>query len=354
LNRFPSLSDLPRAHGGPAGSARIRATPDDFAVREWLGFEPDGEGDHLLLRVRKRDANTLWVAKQLARLGKLHPRDVGFAGLKDRDAVAEQAFTVPARSALGLDWVGRHAEGFEVVAATRQRRKLKRGALRGNDFELVLRDFDGDVAIVEQRLQRLSQAGAPNYFGPQRFGRAGHNLDVARAWLSGEAPEPERSQRAFALSAARSAIFNAVLAERVLAGTWNELCDGDVANLDGSGSIFDVPSVDDTLMERCRTLDIHPTGPMWGAGAGERVGATAVIEREVAQRFATVSDGLLRYGLEAERRALRMAVSRLAWTWRDRDLSLQFRLGRGSYATAVLHELIDNAFAGGAPESDDS
>ena len=94
------LMNLPCAHGGPAGSARLRATPEDFLVREWLGFDADGEGDHLLLKVRKRGANTMWVAKQLAKIGKIHPRDVGFAGLKDRDAVAEQSFTVPARSAV--------------------------------------------------------------------------------------------------------------------------------------------------------------------------------------------------------------------------------------------------------------
>ncbi len=85
---FVDLMNLPCAHGGPAGSARLRVTPEDFVVREWLGFEADGEGDHLLLKVRKRGANTMWVAKQLARIGKIPPRDVGFAGLKDRDAVA--------------------------------------------------------------------------------------------------------------------------------------------------------------------------------------------------------------------------------------------------------------------------
>ena len=138
--------NLPCAHGGPAGSARLRASPEDFVVREWLGFEADGEGDHLLLKVRKRGANTMWVAKQLAKIGKIHPRDIGFAGLKDRDAVAEQSFTVPARSAVGTSWAGVTGDGFEVLSADRQRRKLKRGALKGNDFVLVLREFAGDAA----------------------------------------------------------------------------------------------------------------------------------------------------------------------------------------------------------------
>jgi tRNA pseudouridine13 synthase len=76
---FDEMTALPCAHGGPAGRAQLRAAPEDFLVQEWLGWDADGAGDHLLLKVRKRGANTLWVAKQLARLGKIDPRDVGFA-----------------------------------------------------------------------------------------------------------------------------------------------------------------------------------------------------------------------------------------------------------------------------------
>lgn len=263
LRSWAELLALPCAHGGPVGRAAVRAVPEDFIVREWLGFEADGDGEHVLLRVRKRDANTLWVAKQLASVAKLHPREVGFAGLKDRDAVADQAFTVPARSAIGMDWAGLRGEGFEVLAATRHRRKLKRGALRGNEFEIALRSFSGDAAALQQRLQTIAAAGVPSYFGPQRFGRAGHNLEVARAWFSSGAAPRDRSQRSFALSAARAVVFNAVLAERVRDRTWDRLHDGDVANLDGSGSTFVIEAVDELLRDRCTQLDIHPTGPMW-------------------------------------------------------------------------------------------
>lgn len=337
------LMNLPCAHGGPAGSARLRATPEDFVVREWLGFDADGAGDHLLLKVRKRGANTLWVAKQLAKIGRIHPSDVGFAGLKDRDAVAEQAFSVPARSAIGTNWVGVTGEGFEVLAADRQRRKLKRGALKGNDFVLVLREFDGDRTVLEQRFQTLASQGVPNYFGPQRFGRGGRNIAAALAWFSGERSAPERTERGFALSAARSAIFNAVLAERVSAGSWNRLLDGDVVNLDGSGSFFPVPSVDETLQERCRQLDVHPTGPMWhGEDLSLSAGGIAELEMAVAQRYKALANGLAKAGLEAERRPLRVPVRELVWRIDGSDVHLQFRLQRGSFATAVLHELISN------------
>jgi tRNA pseudouridine13 synthase len=346
------LMNLPCAHGGPAGSALIRGAPEDFVVREWLGFDADGEGDHLLLKVRKRGANTLWVAKQLAKMGKIHPRDVGFAGLKDRDAVAEQAFSVPARSAVGMNWSGVTGEGFEVLSAERQRRKLKRGALKGNDFVLVLREFAGDTTVLEQRLNTLAAQGVPNYFGPQRFGRGGQNIAAALAWFEGPGRAPERTERGFALSAARSAIFNAVLAERVRAGSWNRLLDGDVVNLNGSGSFFPVESVDDTLHERCRQLDVHPTGPMWHGDSLVSTGAIAELEVGVAQRYQSLASGLAKVGLEPERRPLRVPVRELSWRIEGNDVHLQFRLQRGSFATAVLHELIGNAFLAGTPEAD--
>jgi tRNA pseudouridine13 synthase len=340
---FEEMATLPCAHGGPAGRAQLRAEREDFVVREWLGWEADGAGDHLLLKVRKRGANTLWVAKQLARLAKIDPRDVGFAGLKDRDAVAEQSFTVPARSALGEAWMGVTGEGFEVIGAARHRRKLKRGALKGNDFTIVLRAFEGDATVLEQRLRAIAAAGTPNYFGPQRFGRDANNLRTALAWFSGSATPQDRWQRGFALSAARAAIFNAVVARRVQDATWNRLQPGEIVNLDGSGSVFVADTIDTALAERCERLDVHPTGPMWG-GPASASGAAAAIEAEVAARHDVLARGLSEARLEPERRALRIRVEGLGWAIAGDVVELQFRLHRGAFATAVLHEVIGNAW----------
>jgi tRNA pseudouridine13 synthase len=338
----PGLLELPCAHGGTVGEGRIRVAPEDFIVREWLGFEPDGEGDHWLLRVRKRDANTHWVVKQLSRLSKIHQRDIGFAGLKDRHALAEQSFTLPVRSAIGSDWVGVSGEGFEVIAAQRHRRKLKRGALRGNDFEIVIREFAGAAEVLAQRIDAIAALGVPNYFGPQRFGNNGSNLVRARQWFSGEYEIHDRVQRGFALSAARAAIFNAMLAHRVMEQSWNRLQAGDVASLDGSNSIFAVDQVDDVLIERCVQMDIHPSGPLWGRGAPATQGAIADLERQIASSQAPLGEGLANAGLDQERRPLRLRVGNLQCSHTDGNIKLQFRLPRGSFATAVLHELIAN------------
>jgi tRNA pseudouridine13 synthase len=348
---FADFLSVPRAHGAPLGSARLRTQPEDFCVHEWLGFEADGEGDHVLLRVRKRSANTFWVAKQLARIAKVHPRDVGYAGLKDRDAVAEQAFTVPLRSAIGEAWAGVSGEGFEVLAASRHRRKLKRGALRGNGFEIVLREFTGEREALEERLQTIAKTAVPNYFGPQRFGRGGQNIRAALDWFArGEEPT-DRLQRGFAISAARSALFNLVLAERVRAESWNRLLVGDLANLDGSGSVFRVEHLDDTLRERCRTFDIHPTGPLW-YGATESFDEVQRLEEGVAARYSELAAGLAKVGLEPERRALRAKVSDLSWSIDGTSVRLQFRLAKGCFATAVLHELIESAFSTDIPDTE--
>lgn len=375
MNAEPFLN-VPLAYGAPVGRAQLRATPEDFQVEEWLGFDADGEGDHVLLQVRKRSANTVWVAKQLARLAGVHPREVGYAGLKDRDAVAVQSFTVPLRSKIGEQWLGTVGEGFEVIAASRHRRKLKRGALRGNGFTIVLRDFRGNRQELESRLQRIVREGVPNYFGPQRFGRKGHNIDTAMRWFESDQPPFERFERSFAISAARSALFNAVLAQRVRNGTWNELLAGDVANLDGSGSVFPVDQLDEVLKQRCAILDIHPTGPLWH---GETTARAQIgdFERSIAAEFPVLAKGLAQVGLEPERRALRARVSELSWSLQQGstqqsstqqgsmqegtidagssatdEVRLSFKLGRGMFATAVLHEVLQDVFGQDIPDAD--
>jgi tRNA pseudouridine13 synthase len=321
----------------------LRAAPEDFIVREWLGFEADGEGEHWLLTVRKRDANTHWVAKQIARLAQLPPREVGYAGLKDRHALCEQAFTVPVRSAMA-SWDGVAGEGFEVVQARRHRRKLKPGALQGNDFILLVRAFTGNPALLDARMRDSAARGVPNYFGAQRFGIDGSNLRRAHEWFSGAGEPREHLQRSLALSAARAAIFNAVLAARVRAGTWDQLQCGDVANLDGSQSVFAVPELDATLHARCEQFDIHPTGPLAGKGPTKVQGAAAMLEADIGSEHQLLLDGLCRAGVEQQRRALRVRPLQLAWQLEGERLQVSFRLRRGAYATAVLHEILDNAF----------
>lgn len=345
-----AILDLPRAHGGALSSGRLRSVAEDFIVHEWLGFEPDGEGEHWLLWVRKRDANTQWVARQLAKFARIAPREVGYAGLKDRHALCEQAFTVPVRSAM-TTWESVRGEGFEVLHAHRHRRKLRPGALQGNDFTLVVRDFDAPEPLLRERMAAIAEHGVPNYFGPQRFGIEGSNLQRAADWFSGRAEPTDRLQRSLALSAARAAIFNDVLAARVRAGSWNQLYAGDVANLEGTQSIFAVTEVDATLRARCEQCDIHPTGLLAGSGATQVQGAPAMLEAEVCSQHPLLVAGLNRAEVTQQRRALRVLPTQLEWQLQRDELQVRFRLRRGCFATAVLHEVLENAFAQPQAES---
>jgi len=331
----------PRVVEPPAGRARIRVTPEDFAVDEELGFAASGQGEHVLLQVRKREANTAWVARELAKLGGVREFDVGYAGLKDRRAVATQWFTVPARQRRASAWLQVRGEGFEVLAAEPHTRKLPRGALAANRFRLVLREFLGDAAALERRVVEVARVGVPNYFGPQRFGRELSNLErLMRGAASAEGP-PQRAD--FELSAARSLIFNAVLAARVQRGDWHRLQVGERANLDGSNSSFRVEALDATLAARLERLDIHPTGPMFGRGASGVEGEIAALEADISARFPALTARLLADRLDAARRPLRVAAAELALEWLEpgRTACLSFRLRPGSFATTVLRELID-------------
>lgn len=331
--------DPPRAYGSPVAAAIARSVAADFLVEEDLGFAPAGSGAHLLLKVRKTDANTAWVARQLARTAGCPPRDVGYAGLKDRRAVAVQWFSVPRPRGV-IDWLAVRGEGFEVLEAHSHTRKLPRGALAGNLFSVRLRAVDGDgeqlAAALAPRVAAVAARGVPNYFGPQRFGRDGANLRREAAALRA-LPAAERS---LVLSAARSVVFNAVLAARVSSGSWEHLEAGDLAALDGRGSFFAVDAADEALMARCARLEIHPTGPMWGSGQPGSGVAVHALETRIAAQFPVQCDLCTAAGMAQERRSLRLRVVGLSSEAELDAVVLRFRLTRGSFATAVLRELI--------------
>lgn len=338
---WTSVRALPRAHGEPLGQGRIRAAPADFEVEEILGFEPDGEGDHLLLWVRKTGANTEWVARKLAGLLRVPSSAVGYAGLKDRHAITLQWFSVPRPRNGCPGWASLAPLGIEVLSERPHRRKLKRGALVGNRFRLLIRDFFPPQDALEARLGRISDQGAPDYFGEQRFGHEDGNLRGAHALLTGQASRVSRHERGLWLSAARSQIFNEVLAERVRRGNWAQPQPGDCLQLDGSHSYFLADDIDDTLTARAAAMDLHPTGPLWGEGEPPTGGAVRALECAVAAPFGPWLSGLAGYGMRQERRSLRLRVRDLVATRSSEGLRLELTLPAGTYATTVLREILD-------------
>jgi tRNA pseudouridine13 synthase len=327
----------PRSQQGPPPTGYFRVSAEEFQVTEHLPFEPEGEGNHYLLRVRKQGANTIHVAKDLARRAGCRPRDVGYAGLKDRHAVVVQHFSVPAYGVTAdpADWVG---NGWEVAGADRVRKKLKRGTLAGNAFRLFLRVAPGDREAAGARFAEAVRVGVPNYFGPQRFGREGGNLTGARHLFAG-GKVGDRQRRGLYISAARSYLFNRVLAARVEAGSWNRLLPGEYAMLRGTNSGFQVvdPGGEES---RLASGDIHPSGPLPGMRGAGPTGAAAELEEQVLAADCDLVDGLAALKVEASRRALRVFPEAGEWKAEQEGLWLDFFLPAGAFATSVVREVI--------------
>ena len=339
---------LPSAFGAPVLEAVIRTTPEDFLVEEIPAFEASGEGEHLLLTLEKRELNTASVAKRLAEWAGLPEMAIGYAGMKDRHAVTRQRFSVhlPKRVAPDIarlqqdDPASSPGQALRVLEVAWHNRKLPRGALAGNRFVLVLREVRGERADVDARLAQIAARGLPNWFGEQRFGRDGGNVEAALAMFAGR--RVRRDQRSILLSAARSELFNRVLAARVLDGTWDKGLEGEVWVLSGSRSVFGPEPWTETLAGRLAAFDIHPSGPLWGAGELRSTGACAATEVGALQAPEAIAlcAGLEKAGLKQERRAMRLVPQELSWQWQgDQALRLDFSLPPGSYATALLQEL---------------
>jgi tRNA pseudouridine13 synthase len=336
-----AIHSLAYAHGKPGLTGHLRLLPEDFCVTELPLLEPDGEGEHVWLWIRKRNENTPRIAEQLARFAGVHPRQVSYAGLKDRRAVTEQWFSVQLPGRDAPDWEDLNSESLTVLRHARHSRKLRRGALKGNRFSITVRDIEGDAAELEARLTLIGDEGVPNYFGEQRFGRDASNLHTAQRLFANPGRRMPRNKRSLALSAARSFLFNQVLSRRVNAANWNAPIDGDAMQLSGSHSFFIADSIEPELVTRVEQQDVHPTGPLYGRGESGVQANCLQLETEILAGYPDWLEGLKALGLKQARRALRVPVEGLEWNWTGTDeLELQFSLPAGAYATSVLRELV--------------
>jgi tRNA pseudouridine13 synthase len=331
-----AIPDWTRTHGTPEIQGHIRQSASDFEVTEVLDYELSGAGEHDYLWLEKQGANTAWIAGKLAGHAGIRESDVGFAGLKDRNALTRQWFSVRRPSSAGTNWDSFDLPGVRILGQARHGRKLRRGAHSGNKFRIAIRGVDAPAATVNERLDLIRLAGVPNYFGEQRFGRDGNNLGLATDLFAGR--RLRRNKRSIALSAARSYLFNHILQNRVREGSWNRLIPGECACLDGSNSIFVVGEVDQELQKRCVEMDIHPGGALWGRGESACSGDILSLEQSAVAPFEEFRKGL-EAQMDQSRRALRLAVRDLQWELDAQTLWLDFRLTRGGFATAVLREI---------------
>jgi tRNA pseudouridine13 synthase len=307
---------LPRLFPETFGRAVYRSQPEDFLVDEVLGFEPSGDGEHLFLHIKKRDQNTQWVAGLLSKLAGIKRNDVSFAGLKDRFAVTTQWFSLylPGRE-LTLDQL--QHDDFEILSMARHHKKLRRGMHSGNQFRLVLREFSAlqeQFSEIESRLQIIAKNGVPNYFGEQRFGHDCGNLVQAQILIERDQLKGNRRGTGMILSAARSWLFNLVVAERIRRDNWS------------------------TAME----FETQPCAPLWGRGRSAAGGDLAELEQQILADWQSWCYALEHAGLKQERRATVLVPDALQWQRLGSDqLELSFGLTTGGFATVVLREIAE-------------
>ncbi|MFJ4154200.1 tRNA pseudouridine(13) synthase TruD [Pseudomonas sp. NPDC089752] len=336
----------PRASGEPLGTAVLKAVAEDFQVDEVLDIPLTGQGEHLWLWVEKRDLNTEEAARRLARAAGVPVRSISYAGLKDRQALTRQWFSLHLPGKADPDLSRAEDDTLRVLKQVRHSRKLQRGAHSANGFTLRLTALAADHQALDIRLQALKHQGVPNYFGSQRFGHGGGNVQDAQHWAERKALPEQRNVRSRLLSAARSYVFNQVLAARVADGSWQRAQVGDLLAFTDSRSFF--PAGEQECADpRLDVLDLHPTGPMWGEGPSPTAGAAYGLESAIGEQHRALCQWLANAGMSHERRILRLPIGGLTWHYPEPDiLQLEFVLPAGCFATVVVRELVDLVPAG--------
>lgn len=326
----------------PSSTADFKTQPSDFVVIEELGFEPEGQGEHIFVWVEKTGLNTAFVAEQIAKYTKKPLRQITYAGRKDKHAQTYQWFGVHHPGKEDIDWSDFSLEGCSIKKSQRHNKKLRVGVLKGNRFEIRLRNITSPDH-AEERLHQIKLQGVPNYFSEQRFGDTrrhpnGGNLALAEQMIQGEEIR-NRNKRSMAISALRSWLFNEVISQRLEKFPHYRPIPGDVFNLLGSNSFFTSDTIDEDIEARLDSADIQLTAPMWGEGELHSRNEANSFETGVVSAFNDVTQCLETLGLKQERRPLRLIPQSLEWIVEGDDLMLSFSLPSGCFATSVLREV---------------
>ena len=322
----------------PKQTALLKAECADFVVKEQLGYDMSGDGEFVAVKVRKTDCNTLFVGEQLAKFAGISARNMSYAGLKDRKAVTEQWFSLQMPGKPTPDFSQFSLEGVEILDVTRHQRKIRIGSLQGNHFEILLRNTE-ETDELKVRLDFLAKNGFPNYFTEQRFGRDGNNLAQALRWANGEINVKDRNKRSFYLSAARSEIFNLIVSKRMELDLAQQILVGDVLQLNGSHSWFVVDESEDLaqLQQRLAQQDVLLTAPL----IGEEEKSAVDFEHEIFAQYQALFALMRQERMKAARRPILMQPQQFQWQFEPNGLHLQFALPAGSYATALIRELVN-------------
>jgi tRNA pseudouridine13 synthase len=385
----------------PGIGGTIRHQPEDFRVEEIPLYQPSGEGDHLYLTIEKQGLTTYDLLRELAIALDCRERDLGYAGLKDAQAVTRQTVSVPLRKP--GDIKGLKIPGVTILSAALHRNKLRPGHLAGNHFRIRIHQPEpGSLQKALEILALLEESGVPNRFGEQRYGSLDNSHRIGRAILNqdfdaavgeivgdplsilhpgwreaaeayrngdieaaieklprhcrpertllrllkqGTPPKkavlamPRKLLRLY-LSAYQSSLFDRLLDMRMK--SINKIWPGDIAFKHVNGACF---VVTDPAAEQPRAdaFEISATAPLYGfktklAEAQAGLLEEGLLDKEgLTLRSFRLSGGL---AMEGERRPLRVPIQAAACVTDGDDLLLSFSLPKGSFATTVLAEVM--------------
>ncbi len=352
MMNFPAC-DWHYLFGKPTCRAQFKTTLSDFLVEEDLGYALSGEGEHTYVQIQKTNLNTAYVAEQLAKFTQLPLRQISYAGRKDKYATTTQWFGVHNPQHKPLVWRDFTLDGVQVLDAQQHHKKLKVGALKGNQFTIRLRQCEHLDNLLE-RIVLVASDGVPNYYGQQRFGemhyrdehgqsgvKLGGNLTLAAELVAGR-PIKNRNKRSLAISALRSWLFNRAVSARIEQQLFSVPLTGDAFILNGSNSFFVADNIDDLIIKRLAEGDIHLSAPLSGAGQLITKAASHAFESDLLSGYPEVTETLTKLGLKQERRALRLLPQDLTCeplSEQEGDCVLRFYLPSGTFATSVLREL---------------
>jgi tRNA pseudouridine13 synthase len=329
----------------PGTGGRLRTADEDFVVDEEPAYAPAGEGDHVFARIEKRGLTTPQAVERLSRALGCAARDIGVAGMKDRHAITRQWVSLP--PPLHPDAVAAvSAEGLRVLEVARHPHKLRTGHVRANRFRLRVRDAVPDAAARARAiLDRLAEPpGAPNWYGEQRFGKAGDNATRGRAIVLGQERAPRDKKLARLLvSALQSELFNAWLIARISDGLYARVLAGDILRKLGGGQFAcEDPAIDEV---RLQARELVATGPMFGermrrpldgtpaAAREDAVLAAAELPRDAFASMRALAEGTRRDAAIEVREPEVVQVD-------DATIEVSFGLPGGAYATAVMREVM--------------
>lgn len=366
LDSLPSLELPTISKDLPGVGGELRATPDHFVVEELPLYEPAGEGQHLYVRLTKVGLTTQEVQAQLERLFGLARGAVSFAGMKDKAARTTQTFSLNVGfrpAGFADEALARIRENLPVEAhwAKFHANKLRPGHLLGNRFTITVTNLAVEIDEAMRRVKAiaayLAMTGVPNFFGPQRFGATGTNVQQGLEVLAGRDGRKGRWLRRFLVAAVQSELCNRYLARRVEDGLFDRLLLGDIAKKHATGGMFEVMDAE-VEQSRFAAHEISFTAPMYGPKMWAASGPASELEAAILATTPVTIEQLATARVEGTRRMGRLLLPELSVMPAQDDarnvvgLTVAFSLPKGAYATTVMRELM-KVNPAALPEEDD-